>query len=81
MSRCYHRRAEHRRVGFVSFVLCPRNPPNTEAPALLCQLSQVLGSIGVGEEDVHPTYASLDNVMRNTRNDNTSEAGHVPMLS
>jgi hypothetical protein len=51
----------------------PSDVLDTETLALLRQLLQVLGSIGVGEEDVHAADAALRNVVWETRNDDASD--------
>jgi len=59
----------------------PSKIGNAESLPLFSELPQILPTISIGEEDVHPSDTTLDDMMGQSGNDNTCKASHAPILS
>jgi len=54
---------------------------NAESLSLFGEELEVGEPVIIGEEDVHPSHTALNDVMRQTRADNTRDASHAQILS
>jgi len=59
----------------------PSKIGNTESLPLHSKLPKILPAVSIGEEDVHSSDTTLNNMMGQSGNDNTCNASHAQILS